>query len=58
MSVEGAVTYKALLFVPAAAPYDFYTKDYQEKYNVIMPGYDMQRPRILKGTTDYNTLKQ
>ena len=35
-----------------------YTKDYQEKYNVIMPGYDMQRPRILKGTTDYNTLKQ
>ena len=29
VSVEGAVTYKALLFIPAAAPYDFYTKDYQ-----------------------------
>ena len=29
VSVEGAVTYKALLFIPSAAPYDFYTKDYQ-----------------------------
>ena len=35
-----------------------YTKDYQEKYNVISSHYDAKRPRILKGTTDYNTLKK
>ena len=35
-----------------------YTKDYQEKYNVISPQYDSERPRILKGTTDYNKLKK
>ena len=35
-----------------------HTKDYREKYNVISPKYDMNRPRILKGTTDYNKLKQ
>ena len=29
LSVEGAVTYKALLYIPAKAPYDFYTKDYK-----------------------------
>ena len=29
VSAEGAVTYKALLFIPSAAPYDYYTKDYQ-----------------------------
>ena len=28
-SVEGAVTYKALLFVPGATPFNFYTKDYE-----------------------------
>ncbi|MDR0890375.1 MAG: molecular chaperone HtpG [Oscillospiraceae bacterium] len=27
ISVEGAVTYMALLYIPAKAPYDFYTKD-------------------------------
>ena len=27
--VEGAVTYKALLYIPAKAPYDFYTRDYK-----------------------------
>ena len=26
---EGAVTYKALLFIPSKAPYDFYTRDFQ-----------------------------
>lgn len=35
-----------------------YTKDYQERYNVISPNYDTKRPRILKGTTDYNTLRK
>lgn len=34
-----------------------YTKNYRELYNVISPQYDGKRPRILKGTTDYNTLK-
>ena len=29
-NVEGAVTYKALLYIPAKAPYDFYTKDYEK----------------------------
>ena len=28
-SVEGAVTYKALLFIPGAAPYDYYTRDFK-----------------------------
>lgn len=27
--VEGLVTYKAMLFVPARAPYDFYTRDFK-----------------------------
>ena len=34
-----------------------YTKDYREAYNVISPNYNSERPRILKGTTDYNKLK-
>ena len=29
VDAEGAVSYKALLFVPAQASYDYYTKDYQ-----------------------------
>ena len=28
VSAEGAVTYKALLFVPGATPFDYYTKDF------------------------------
>ena len=35
-----------------------YTKDYRDTYNVISPDYDEQRPRILKGTTDYNKLNR
>ena len=31
---------------------------YREELNVISPNYDMNRPRILKGTTDYNRLKK
>ena len=30
VSVEGAVTYKALLYIPARTPYDFYTREYQK----------------------------
>ena len=29
VSAEGAVTYKALLFIPGATPFDYYTKDFQ-----------------------------
>lgn len=29
VSVEGNVTYKAMLFIPSKAPYDFYTRDFQ-----------------------------
>ena len=29
VSAEGMVTYKALLFIPGATPFDYYTKDYQ-----------------------------
>ena len=31
---------------------------YREELNVISPKYDMKRPRILKGVTDYNQLKR
>ena len=29
-SVEGAVSYKALLYIPSKAPYDFYTKEFKK----------------------------
>ena len=29
VSVEGMVTYKALLFIPGATPFDYYTKDFE-----------------------------
>ena len=31
---------------------------YRPELNVISPDYDTRRPRILKGTTDYNRLKK
>ena len=31
---------------------------YREELNVISPNYDQKRPRILKGETDYNTLRK
>ena len=34
------------------------TPSYRPEYNVIAPEYNMKRPRILKGTTDYNQLKK
>ena len=34
------------------------TPAYRPEYNVIAPEYDTRRTRILKGTTDYNTLKK
>ena len=38
LSVEGAVTYKALLYIPAKAPYDFYTKDYKSGLQLYSSG--------------------
>ena len=38
VSVEGAVTYKALLFIPGKAPYDFYTKDYEKGLQLYSSG--------------------
>jgi heptose-I-phosphate ethanolaminephosphotransferase len=35
-----------------------YTPLYREELNIISPKYDMKRPRILKGVTDYNKLKR
>ena len=31
---------------------------YRSEYNVVSPDYDVKRPRILKGVTDYNKLKK
>ena len=38
VSVEGAVTYKALLYIPSKAPYDFYTKDYKKGLQLYCSG--------------------
>ena len=38
IAVEGAVTYKALLYVPAKAPYDFYTKDFKSGLQLYSSG--------------------
>jgi len=37
-NVEGAVSYKALLYIPAKAPYDFYTKDYKAGLQLYSSG--------------------
>ena len=38
VSAEGAVTYKALLFIPGAAPMDYYTKDYEKGLQLYSGG--------------------
>ncbi|HJA64232.1 MAG TPA: molecular chaperone HtpG, partial [Candidatus Intestinimonas stercoravium] len=37
-SAEGAVTYKALLYIPPKAPYDFYTREYQKGLQLYSSG--------------------
>lgn len=37
-SVEGVVTYKALLFIPSQAPYDYYTKEYKKGLQLYSNG--------------------
>ena len=38
VSAEGSVSYKALLYVPAKAPYDFYTKDFKAGLQLYSSG--------------------
>ena len=38
VSAEGAVTYKALLFIPGATPYDYYTKEYEKGLQLYSNG--------------------
>ena len=37
-SVEGMCSYKALLFIPSHAPYDFYTKEYEKGLSLYSNG--------------------
>ena len=37
-SAEGTVSYKALMYIPAKAPYDFYTKDYKRGLQLYSAG--------------------
>ncbi|MBU5628243.1 molecular chaperone HtpG [Oscillibacter sp. MSJ-2] len=36
--LEGSVTYKALLFIPSAAPYDFYSKEFEKGLQLYSNG--------------------
>ena len=38
VNAEGTVSYKAMLFIPARAPYDFYTRDYQPGLQLYSSG--------------------
>ena len=38
VSAEGTVSYKALLFIPGKAPYDFYTKDFKRGLQLYSSG--------------------
>ena len=38
ISAEGTVSYKALLYIPGKAPYDFYTKDYRPGLQLYSSG--------------------
>ena len=38
VSAEGAVTYKALLFIPGATPFDYYTKEFEKGLQLYTNG--------------------
>jgi molecular chaperone HtpG len=38
VSAEGAVSYKAMLFIPAKAPYDYYTREYKAGLQLYTSG--------------------
>ena len=65
VSTEGTVSYKALLFVPAAAPYNYFTKDYKKGLKLysngvlIMDACEDLLPdhfRFVKGVVDSDDL--
>lgn len=65
ISAEGVVSYKALLFVPAAAPYNYFTKDYKKGLKLysngvlIMDACEDLLPdhfRFVKGVVDSDDL--
>ncbi len=60
-SSEGAVTFKALLFIPSATPYDFYTREYEKGLQLYSSGVlimdkcaDLlpEHFRFIRGVTD------
>ena len=48
--MSGNVLHTLLYLGGISAPY------YHEEYDLLSPNYDEMRPRILKGTTDYDKL--
>lgn len=38
INAEGAVTYKAMLFIPSRAPFDYFTKDYEKGLQLYTSG--------------------
>ena len=38
INAEGQVIYKAMLFIPAKAPYDYYTRDYKKGLQLYSNG--------------------
>ncbi len=61
VSAEGAVTYKALLFIPGAAPFDYYTKEFEKGLQLYSNGVlimdkcaDLlpEHFRFIRGVTD------
>ena len=64
-SAEGTVSYKALMYIPAKAPYDFYTKDYKRGLQLYSAGVMMletcedlvpEHFRFVKGVVDSQDL--
>lgn len=64
-SVEGVVTYKALLYVPAKTPYNYYTKEYEKGLQLYSSGVMIMENcsdllpehfRFIKGVVDSQDL--
>ena len=64
-SAEGTVSYKALMYIPAKAPFDFYTKDYKRGLQLYSSGVMIMEScedllpehfRFVKGVVDSQDL--
>ena len=64
-SAEGTVSYKALMYIPAKAPFDFYTKDYKRGLQLYSSGVMImencedlvpEHVRFVKGVVDSQDL--